>query len=182
MDWCLQSSQNRVDETMQGLNMNNTLYTIETLPPTNIYNCQKLWEDEIKFSLAIFILMTVCYVSIEILFSIEYTCTMSNLFDKNIRSTGLFVYFTTMKSCESCSQTTPPILVDSWTTCILEFLSHYPITPLPMLLHLLPNKKKTFLIVIIIQLCVYMFKMDVESLLSIWWKSIAICCWSISRC
>ncbi|CAO3630009.1 unnamed protein product [Mucor fragilis] len=47
---------------MQGLNMNNTLYTIETLPPTNIYNCQKLWEDEIKFSLAIFILMTVCYI------------------------------------------------------------------------------------------------------------------------
>lgn len=64
MDWCLQSSQNIVDETMQGLNMNNTYYTIETLPPTNIYNCQKLWEDEIKFSLAIFILMMVCYVSI----------------------------------------------------------------------------------------------------------------------
>ncbi|CAO0791236.1 unnamed protein product [Mucor circinelloides] len=62
MDWCLQSSQNRVDETMQGLNMNSTYYNIETLPPTNIYNCQKLWEDEIKFSLAIFILMTVCYI------------------------------------------------------------------------------------------------------------------------
>lgn len=37
--------------------------------PTDItsldtYNCQKLWEDELKFSLAILIIMTICYVSI----------------------------------------------------------------------------------------------------------------------
>ncbi|KAI8637710.1 hypothetical protein BD408DRAFT_447381 [Parasitella parasitica] len=62
MDWCLQSSQNVVDETMQGINLNSTYYNIETLPPTTVYNCEKLWEDEIKFSIAVFFLMGFCYI------------------------------------------------------------------------------------------------------------------------
>jgi hypothetical protein len=63
MDWCLESSQGIVDEVVQGVAVNGTVYIIDPLP-TNIYNCQKLWEDELKFSIAILLVMFACYVSI----------------------------------------------------------------------------------------------------------------------
>lgn len=62
MDWCLESSRGVVDEVVQGVALNGTIYVIDPLPTMNIYNCQKLWEDELKFSIAIFVVMSVCYV------------------------------------------------------------------------------------------------------------------------
>lgn len=63
MDWCLSISHNQLDEIVEGTAMNGTLLEISDLPNINIYNCQKLWEDELKFSLVIFLLMLFCYVS-----------------------------------------------------------------------------------------------------------------------
>jgi hypothetical protein len=63
MKWCLESSKGIVDEVIQGVALNGTIFAIDPLPDMNIYNCQKLWEDELKFSIAILLVMSVCYVS-----------------------------------------------------------------------------------------------------------------------
>ncbi|KAI9487748.1 MAG: hypothetical protein EXX96DRAFT_605646 [Benjaminiella poitrasii] len=62
IEWCLLSSQGKVNEKIEGISMNGTLHQFEDpIPALNIYNCQKLWEDEVKFSIAIFVVMTICY-------------------------------------------------------------------------------------------------------------------------
>ncbi|KAI8987480.1 hypothetical protein BDF20DRAFT_267509 [Mycotypha africana] len=63
MDWCYGYSKDHVDEKIQGTSINGTLHTIDFMPSTlNIYNCEKLWEDEVKFSVAIFVVMSICYL------------------------------------------------------------------------------------------------------------------------
>lgn len=64
MDWCIGSSHNRLDEIVDGIARNGTMFEISDLPIVGVYNCQKLWEDELKFSLVIFLIMLFCYVSL----------------------------------------------------------------------------------------------------------------------
>ncbi|KAI7900377.1 uncharacterized protein BX663DRAFT_517378 [Cokeromyces recurvatus] len=62
IDWCLSMSQQKIDEKIEGKAINGTIYQIDDLLPSlNVYNCQKLWENEIKFSIAVFMVMTICY-------------------------------------------------------------------------------------------------------------------------
>ncbi|KAG2217285.1 hypothetical protein INT45_005387, partial [Circinella minor] len=58
-DWCINNSRNQLDAIMSP-NNNNTETTIDNIG--NIYNCDKLWEDELKFSIVLFIMMTICYL------------------------------------------------------------------------------------------------------------------------
>ncbi|KAJ8662697.1 hypothetical protein O0I10_001661 [Lichtheimia ornata] len=48
--WCVQSAQGRLSNS--------------TASPTDpaVYNCHKLWEDELKLSIAIYIVMFICYL------------------------------------------------------------------------------------------------------------------------
>ncbi|KAG2230858.1 hypothetical protein INT48_009239 [Thamnidium elegans] len=65
MDWCLDRSKGISNEIIMIVSEASTGSV--QVDPTNVtsldtYNCQKLWEDELKFSLAIFITMTICYI------------------------------------------------------------------------------------------------------------------------
>lgn len=66
MNWCLINSRNTSSENLW-LVYHETPDSTEVDPNNtsslSVFNCQKLWEDEIKFSIAIFITMTICYVS-----------------------------------------------------------------------------------------------------------------------
>lgn len=57
-NWCLSVSHNVVDEHIVLSNGN----TLSILPQPDYFNCKKLWEDEIKLAIAVFIFMTICYV------------------------------------------------------------------------------------------------------------------------
>ncbi|KAI8078105.1 uncharacterized protein B0P05DRAFT_637624 [Gilbertella persicaria] len=64
LDWCSTSSISQMlDERISGASTNGTVSTLDSIiPPIPIYHCQKLWEDEIKFSLAVWIIMCICYI------------------------------------------------------------------------------------------------------------------------
>lgn len=78
LHWCISKSQTR---TVQSLTINNSTtstisgYNISDISgfvfmPINegsdLYNCTRLWEDEMKFSVVIFFILFTLYVSIQL--------------------------------------------------------------------------------------------------------------------
>lgn len=66
MNWCLNNSRSYLNENViitTGIPPAQTTVNPTSITSLDTYNCQKLWEDELKFSLAILIIMTICYVS-----------------------------------------------------------------------------------------------------------------------
>lgn len=62
-NWCSNKSRDSVDEavtTEAGVHVAATLI-VEAV--SDYYNCHKLWQDELKLAIAMFIVMTICYVS-----------------------------------------------------------------------------------------------------------------------
>ena len=64
LTWCTESaSESMLDESVSSITNNGSTYVVNLPDPLPVYHCQKLWEDEIKFSLAVWIVMCICYVS-----------------------------------------------------------------------------------------------------------------------
>lgn len=64
MNWCLSNSKGNLNENivvMTGEPPARSMINPTEITSLDTYNCQKLWEDELKFSLAILIIMTICY-------------------------------------------------------------------------------------------------------------------------
>ncbi|KAI9496347.1 hypothetical protein BDB00DRAFT_143749 [Zychaea mexicana] len=55
-DWCVSSSRE-----LLGSSVNSTAVE-EPQDDSNLYNCNKLWEDELKFAIVLFIMITICYM------------------------------------------------------------------------------------------------------------------------
>lgn len=94
MDWCLNKSKG----------VSNELIMIITEPPVgsvqvdptdtsslDTYNCHKLWEDELKFSIAIFITMAICYTYWTLCIS-RYHQKLRDLFPQRVGPTGFMNY------------------------------------------------------------------------------------------
>ncbi|KAG2213970.1 hypothetical protein INT47_001240 [Mucor saturninus] len=65
MDWCLTNSRDTSSENLWIIYddaLNSREFDPSSTSSLNTFNCQKLWEDEIKFSIAIFITMSICYI------------------------------------------------------------------------------------------------------------------------
>ncbi|KAI8354069.1 hypothetical protein BD560DRAFT_449713 [Blakeslea trispora] len=63
LDWCTESaSKFGLYENVSSIANNGTSYNFTLSDPLPIYHCQKLWEDEIKFSIAVWIVMCICYI------------------------------------------------------------------------------------------------------------------------
>ncbi|CAO3683285.1 hypothetical protein G6F70_000436 [Rhizopus microsporus] len=65
MNWCVGQSRGHVDETITVVFVNGSQIQFDYQPTSNnddLFNCHKLWEDEIKFALAILIVISICYV------------------------------------------------------------------------------------------------------------------------
>jgi hypothetical protein len=71
--WCFDQSRNNVDEQVTLTNVNAsmpatnaTANVIPYTPPSinDFYNCDKLWQDELKFAIAIYIVFLIFFVSI----------------------------------------------------------------------------------------------------------------------
>lgn len=90
LNWCISKSQTR---TVQSLTINNsTTHTISGYNVSDIsgfvfipiregsdlYNCTRLWEDEMKFSVVMFVILFTLYVSAFLRFNSPYF-----LFQKN---------------------------------------------------------------------------------------------------
>ncbi|KAL1927714.1 hypothetical protein VTP01DRAFT_3535 [Rhizomucor pusillus] len=61
-NWCSNKSRDSVDEavtTEAGVHVAATLI-VEAV--SDYYNCHKLWQDELKLAIAMFIVMTICYI------------------------------------------------------------------------------------------------------------------------
>lgn len=62
VDWCVTRSRNELDD--QITNGNGTQVNFSpNQSGSDLYNCNKLWEDELKFGIVLFIMITICYVS-----------------------------------------------------------------------------------------------------------------------
>ncbi|CAO3577871.1 unnamed protein product [Absidia cylindrospora] len=59
-DWCFDQSKNNVDEHVSLPNSTAIPFT----PPTtnDFYNCNKLWQDELKFAIAIYIVFLIFFI------------------------------------------------------------------------------------------------------------------------
>ncbi|ORY94869.1 hypothetical protein BCR43DRAFT_494728 [Syncephalastrum racemosum] len=61
VDWCVTRSRNELDD--QITNGNGTQVNFSpNQSGSDLYNCNKLWEDELKFGIVLFIMITICYV------------------------------------------------------------------------------------------------------------------------
>lgn len=66
LNWCIGSSVNYVENEYYNVN-NNTALPVNTLSNvTDIYNCERLYQDEVKWSLLCLIIMSVVYVGLHI--------------------------------------------------------------------------------------------------------------------
>jgi hypothetical protein len=64
--WCLDKSRNYVDEQVTAILGNGTQITMSFSPSQNgmdLYNCHKMWEDELKLGIVVWIVFTIVYVS-----------------------------------------------------------------------------------------------------------------------
>ncbi|KAF7725192.1 hypothetical protein EC973_000358 [Apophysomyces ossiformis] len=64
-NWCINASQTIAGEKVtmvfnNGTQTNLALTSISLQPDS--YNCFKLWQDEMKFAIAIFSIMAICYI------------------------------------------------------------------------------------------------------------------------
>lgn len=63
MDWCLGQSIGQVDEKIIATNGSQIQINYQSaMNNSDLFHCHKLWEDEIKFSLCLLIVMSVCYI------------------------------------------------------------------------------------------------------------------------
>ncbi|KAL1935235.1 hypothetical protein VTP01DRAFT_4375 [Rhizomucor pusillus] len=60
-DWCIDASRQQVQD--QITNNNGTVLDF-TPNRTNsdLYNCDRLWQDELKFAIVLFIMITICFI------------------------------------------------------------------------------------------------------------------------
>lgn len=99
MSWCLSNSKGSLNENIvvvTGEPPAQSMINPTEITSLDTYNCQKLWEDELKFSLAILVIMTICYVSIIQPPFLTQICILT-FFHRPI---GVFVYSITMRSSE----------------------------------------------------------------------------------
>ncbi|KAG0732618.1 hypothetical protein G6F57_018218 [Rhizopus arrhizus] len=62
-DWCISSSTSYMTDVYHQINSNSTeVLPISLESKEDYYNCQRLFEDEIKWSFVCFAVMTVVYV------------------------------------------------------------------------------------------------------------------------
>lgn len=59
-DWCVNRSRDLLDTNNNGTQINFT----PNQAGSDLYNCNKLWEDELKFAIVLYIMISICYVSI----------------------------------------------------------------------------------------------------------------------
>ncbi|CAO3653894.1 unnamed protein product [Cunninghamella echinulata] len=57
---CFNESKNRVDEMISFTNQQNVTYTTPSY--NDFYNCSKIWQDELKFGIAIFVIFLIFFV------------------------------------------------------------------------------------------------------------------------
>jgi hypothetical protein len=65
--WCMNRSKGYVDEQITAILGNGTQITMNFTPSqdgTDIYNCHKMWEDELKLGIVVWIVFALVYVSI----------------------------------------------------------------------------------------------------------------------
>ncbi|KAI8577253.1 hypothetical protein K450DRAFT_252957 [Umbelopsis ramanniana AG] len=63
--WCLDKSRNYVDEQVTAILGNGTQITMSFNPSQNgmdLYNCHKMWEDELKLGIVVWIVFTIIYM------------------------------------------------------------------------------------------------------------------------
>jgi hypothetical protein len=64
--WCLNKSRNYVDEQVTAILGNGTQITFSFNPSqsgVDLYNCEKMWQDELKLGIVVWIVLTIVYVS-----------------------------------------------------------------------------------------------------------------------
>lgn len=78
LDWCIDKSRkmevnslvikNDFEHTIGGLNVTevSSFVFLPIREGSDLYNCTRLWEDEVKFSVVIFVILFALYVSYKI--------------------------------------------------------------------------------------------------------------------
>lgn len=64
-DWCINKSRGSIRTELQSVVASNNgtqLTFTSNVPGSDLYNCTRLWQDEVKFSVITFVMMAVCYV------------------------------------------------------------------------------------------------------------------------
>jgi hypothetical protein len=64
-NWCLDRSRSYIDEQITATLGNGTQITMNFSPSeagVDLYNCQKLWEDELKLGIVVWIVLAIVYV------------------------------------------------------------------------------------------------------------------------
>ncbi|KAG2177974.1 hypothetical protein INT43_003227 [Umbelopsis isabellina] len=64
-NWCMDRSKGYVDEQITAILGNGTQITMSFTPSqdgTDIYNCQKMWEDELKLGIVVWIVFALVYI------------------------------------------------------------------------------------------------------------------------
>lgn len=63
--WCLNRSRSYVDEEITAILGNGTQITMSFNPSqagVDLYNCQKMWEDELKLGIVVWLILAIVYV------------------------------------------------------------------------------------------------------------------------
>ncbi|KAI8394315.1 uncharacterized protein BYT42DRAFT_554191 [Radiomyces spectabilis] len=64
-DWCVGKSRDVVDEQVSTTLFNGTQFHLSFTPSqagSDLYNCHKLWQDELKFAVVVIIMIAICYI------------------------------------------------------------------------------------------------------------------------
>ncbi|KAI8342620.1 hypothetical protein BC941DRAFT_499028 [Chlamydoabsidia padenii] len=66
-DWCINKSRGAIrselSEVIASTNGTTAQLTFApNVPGSDLYNCTRLWQDEVKFSVIVFVMISVCYV------------------------------------------------------------------------------------------------------------------------
>lgn len=125
-DWCIDTSRQQVQD--QITNNNGTVLDF-TPNRTNsdLYNCDRLWQDELKFAIVLFIMITICFVSLQLKDPSSTSILKVNRLPL-LRSTGQFVYGRTHKSRYICYMTNSVV---RWRPLLLQELLGRCLTKIP---------------------------------------------------
>lgn len=66
--WCIGESINYVEDEYSSVNNNTSLPLNKLSNTTDVYNCERLYQDEVKWSLLCLIIMFIVYVCLHISF------------------------------------------------------------------------------------------------------------------
>ncbi|KAI8079767.1 uncharacterized protein BX664DRAFT_317674 [Halteromyces radiatus] len=62
-DWCINKSRSVVRSELSSGNGTTIQLTFSPhIPGSDLYNCTRLWQDEVKFAVVTFVMIAVCYV------------------------------------------------------------------------------------------------------------------------